>query len=135
MEPQQCYLAQMDQTILDQMSPEQLRFELQRGAKFVQYQYCISVLVMTFKRFSKITYVAPEESAVVKGLGFTLLAFLAGWWGFPWGPIWTIEALWVNLRGGKDLTSQFGARLQMPAATATALRANDQSRVATNNNA
>lgn len=110
----------MNPVPVEQMTPEQLRFEIQRGAKFVQYQYCISVLVMTFKRFSKITYVAPEESAVVKGLGFTLLAFVAGWWGFPWGPIWTIEALWVNLRGGKDLTSQIAARLAMPVAAATA---------------
>jgi hypothetical protein len=120
MEPQQCYLAQMDQTILDQMSPEQLRFELQRGAKFVQYQYCISILVMTFKRFSKITYIAPEESATIKGLGFTLLTLVAGWWGIPWGPIWTIEALWVNLRGGKDLTPEIAARLGVATATAAA---------------
>jgi hypothetical protein len=110
----------MDQTILDQMSPEQLRFELQRGAKFVQYQYCISILVMTFKRFSKITYIAPEESATIKGLGFTLLTLVAGWWGIPWGPIWTIEALWVNLRGGKDLTPEIAARLGVATATAAA---------------
>jgi hypothetical protein len=110
----------MDQTILDQMSPEQLRFELQRGAKFVQYQYCISILVMTFKRFSKSTYIAPEESATIKGLGFTLLTLVAGWWGIPWGPIWTIEALWVNLRGGKDLTPEIAARLGVATATAAA---------------
>jgi hypothetical protein len=110
----------MNLTPVEQMTPEQLRFEIQRGAKFVQYQYCLSILIMTFKRYSKITFVAPEENAVVKGLGFTLLAFVAGWWGIPWGPIWTIEALWVNLRGGKDLTPQVAARLSMPAATAAA---------------
>jgi len=105
---------------IEQMTPEQLRFEIQRGAKFVQYQYCISILVMTFKRYSKVTYIAPEEGAVVKGLGFTLLTLVAGWWGIPWGPIWTIEALWVNLRGGKDLTPEIAARLSMPVATAAA---------------
>jgi hypothetical protein len=107
---------------VEQMTPEQLRFELQRGAKFVQYQYCISILVMTFKRFSKVTYVPPEESAVMKGMGFTLLALVAGWWGIPWGPIWTVQALWVNLRGGKDLTPQIAARLGVAAAAAAAAK-------------
>jgi hypothetical protein len=32
------------------MDPQQLVFELQRGGKFVQYQYCVSAVVITFKR-------------------------------------------------------------------------------------
>jgi len=27
-----------------------LEFELQRGAKFVLFQYCVSVIVLTFRR-------------------------------------------------------------------------------------
>jgi hypothetical protein len=32
------------------MSPQELVFELQSGGKFVQYQYCVSALIVTLKR-------------------------------------------------------------------------------------
>ena len=35
-------------------SDGELQQELQQGGKFVLYQYCISLLVITFKRSSKI---------------------------------------------------------------------------------
>src|SRR5262249_35137055 len=101
-------------TPIEQMTPEQLRFEIQQGARFVQYQYCISLLVITLKRFSAVTYVPPNESSVPKGIGFTLISLLAGWWGIPWGPIWTIQSIWVNCSGGKDLTPAIAARIQTP---------------------
>lgn len=80
--------------------------EIQRGAKFVSYSYCISIIVMTFKRGSDIYFIKSGESAVVKGLPYTLLSLIAGWWGIPWGPIYTIGALFTNLSGGKDLTRE-----------------------------
>lgn len=80
--------------------------EVQQGAKFVMFQYCISVLVMTFKRPSDIYYIRPGETAFMKGLPFTLLSLVAGWWGIPWGPIYTIQALVVNSGGGKDVTAE-----------------------------
>src|SRR5690242_19854063 len=89
----------------------QLQQEIASGAKFVVYQYCISVLVMTFRRPSGIYFVRAEESRVMKGLGFTLLSLLLGWWGIPWGPIFTIQALWTNFNGGKDVTQAVLASL------------------------
>jgi hypothetical protein len=35
-----------------------------------------------------------------------LLTLVAGWWGIPWGPIYTIQGVWVNLNGGRDVTPQ-----------------------------
>jgi hypothetical protein len=35
---------------IEGMTTNEINEELHRGAKFVLYQYCISVLVMTFKR-------------------------------------------------------------------------------------
>ncbi len=84
---------------------ETINFELSRGAKFVAYQYCISLLVVTFKRSSNIYFVKANESRVTKGLGFTLLTLLLGWWGIPWGPIYTVSALATNLTGGQDVTA------------------------------
>lgn len=83
-----------------------LQMEIQRGAKFVVYQYCISLLIITFKRFSNIYFVKSDENAIVKGLPFSLLSLVLGWWGIPWGPIYTIQGLWVNFSGGKDVTQE-----------------------------
>jgi len=91
---------------IDGMQADQLNFELQRGARFVVYTYCISILVMSFKRGSAVHFVRSGESAVTKGLKYSLVSLLAGWWGIPWGPIWTISTVVSNLRGGKDVTGQ-----------------------------
>ena len=44
---------------IEGMSPDRLQFEIQRGAKFVFYQYAISVLVMTFAALP--TFSSPRE--------------------------------------------------------------------------
>jgi hypothetical protein len=104
---------------IEGMSANQLQFEIQRGARLVCYQYCVSVLVMTFRRSSDIYFIPAGQSAVAKGVPWTLLSMVAGWWGIPWGPIFTIQSLITNLKGGKDLTANFSASLAQPAAQAT----------------
>jgi hypothetical protein len=84
----------------------ELKTEIQKGGKFIIYQYVISILIMTFRRNSNIYFVKTDESAVVKGLPYTLLSLLVGWWGIPWGIIYTVQALITNLGGGKDVTAQ-----------------------------
>ena len=103
---------------IEGMSTDQLRFEIQRGAKFVFYQYCISIVVMTFRRSSDIYFVPAGESSVSKGLPWTLLSLVAGWWGIPWGPIFTIQSVVTNFKGGKDVTAEISARLNSAPATA-----------------
>ncbi len=75
------------------ISGSELNMYLQSGGKFVVYQYCISILIMTFRRSSDIFFIRPGESAVTKGLPYTLLSLVLGWWGIPWGPIHTVGAL------------------------------------------
>jgi len=96
---------------IENMSSDQLRFELQRGAKIVCYQYCVSLLVITLRRSSDAYYIPAGESAVAKGLPWTLLSLVMGWWGIPWGPIFTVQSLIVNFKGGKDLTAHFGTNM------------------------
>ena len=88
-----------------------LQAEIQQGAKFVMYKYCISLLIITLKRFSNIYFIKSGENALVKGLPFSLLTLILGWWGIPWGPIYTIQGLWVNFSGGKDVTQEVLASL------------------------
>jgi hypothetical protein len=97
---------------LEGLTAEQLGLELQRGGKFVIFQYTISVLVLTFRRGSDVYFVRAGESAAAKGLPYTLLSLVAGWWGIPWGPIFTIGSLFTNLGGGKDVTREVAAALQ-----------------------
>jgi len=66
------------------LSAEDIRAEVDRGARLVIYTYCISIVVVTFKRSSDIYFVKPGQSCVVKGLPYTLLSLLLGWWGIPW---------------------------------------------------
>lgn len=90
----------------DIKSGGQLQQEIQQGGKFVMYQYCISLLIITFRRPSNIYFISHEDNAIVKGLPFTLLSLLLGWWGIPWGPIYTIQSIWINFKGGKDVTKE-----------------------------
>jgi hypothetical protein len=40
---------------------------------------------------------------------------LLGWWGFPWGPIWSFAALARNAQGGHDVTAEVMAQLGVAA--------------------
>lgn len=91
---------------MEGMSDEQVREALQRGAKFVIFEYTISVILMTFKRPTDIYFIKPGEGTVGKSIGCTIVTLLLGWWGIPWGPIYSIGALITNLGGGKDVTAE-----------------------------
>jgi hypothetical protein len=88
-----------------QMPGRELAEEIRRGGRFVIYYYCISIIVMSFRRTSTVYFVPAQASGVGPGLKFVLLSVLLGWWGVPWGPIFTVQSLWTNLGGGKDVTS------------------------------
>jgi hypothetical protein len=96
---------------LEGLDRHQLSIELQKGAKFVIFQYCISIVIVTFRRPSDVYFIRPGESAVSKGIGFSLLSLVLGWWGIPWGPIYTIGSLYTNFSGGKDVTQAVVASL------------------------
>jgi len=91
---------------LDGISAEQLNQDLARGGKFVIFGYAVSVIIMSFKRSSDIYYIRPGESTISKSIPYTLLSLLVGWWGIPFGPIFTIWVLITNFGGGKDVTAE-----------------------------
>ena len=100
------------------LTDEQIRTEIAAGGRFVHYLYCISVVFMTFRRPSPLYFLRAGESSVGRGLPYSALAFFLGWWGIPWGPIWTIQSLWANFSGGKDVTNAVLAHAANAAATA-----------------
>ena len=64
---------------IEGMTDDHIRFEVQSGAKFVIFEYCISAVIITFRRNSEIYFIKPGESAVAKRLPYTLLSLVAGW--------------------------------------------------------
>jgi hypothetical protein len=99
---------------ISRMDPEALHNVVENGARLVLFQYVISVVILSFRRNTSIQLVAPGQSPVVKGMPFTLVSFLFGWWGFPWGLIYTPQVLYRNLKGGTDVTDGVLAVLGLP---------------------
>lgn len=91
------------------MTHEDINHALGQGGKFVTFSYTISIVFMTFKRSSDVYFIKPGEGTAGKSIGFTLLTLIMGWWGIPWGPIYSIGSLITNLGGGKDVTHEIAA--------------------------
>lgn len=91
---------------IEGMTVDEVHNEIERGGKFVLYQYCVSVILLTFQRSSDIYFIRQGEGSIARGLGYTGLSLLLGWWGIPWGPIFTIAALITNFSGGKVVTQE-----------------------------
>jgi hypothetical protein len=93
------------------LSLEELAEEIERGGRLVVYYSCVSVGFVTFLQPSRIHLVRAGRSALLGGLGYTLASLLLGWWGFPWGFLYTPYAIVTNLRGGKDVTATIADHL------------------------
>ena len=92
---------------IEGLSCQQIRAEIPRGARFVYFEYCISAILITFKRHSDVYYLRPGQRSIGKSLPFSLVSFLLGWWGIPWGPIHTVSSLVTNFGGGEEVTSHY----------------------------
>ena len=63
----------------------------------------ISIVFMTFKIPSRY-YFATRDNFLLTQTLYTVASLLFGWWGIPWGPIYTIQAVAKNLTGGYTTT-------------------------------
>jgi hypothetical protein len=105
------------------MSAAQIRHELQNGARCVAYGYCISIVVMSFKRGSGLYLLRAGEADWGRRVGFSALSLVAGPWGIPWGPIWTISTIFSNLGGGRNVSAELLSALAADEALPTAAAA------------
>ncbi len=76
------------------------------GERLVFYEYCISLIFFTLRRPSGIVRLPPGSRGLLRGLPYTMISLLCGWWGVPWGLIYTPLTLWTNLAGGREIDSQ-----------------------------
>jgi hypothetical protein len=98
---------------LENMTNEEINRELDRGGKFVIFPYAISIVVMSFRRSSDIYFLKSSDSAIKYGFKYLLISFFLGWWGLPWGPIYTIQSI-IKAFKGKDVTNELIEELNKP---------------------
>ncbi len=92
--------------IPNSISFEQLNIEIETGAKFIAYSYCLSILfAVTLKPISPAYLILSNENNSKYKSKYNLLTKLFGWWGIPWGPIESLKSLRTNNAGGIDITN------------------------------
>lgn len=96
---------------IEGFSPEEVNQQLEMGARFVVFEYTISVLVLTIKSPTDVFFIRAGESTFGHSVSYTMTTLLLGWWGIPFGPIYSIMALVTNLSGGRDVTPEVIAGL------------------------
>jgi hypothetical protein len=74
--------------------------------RLYQFTYVVSFGVVTIVH--KTPYLLPSSSNGYLRLErwkYTFLSLVLGWWGIPFGPIFTIQAVWTNMSGGTSRTA------------------------------
>lgn len=66
--------------------------------RYVVFTYVASAIFATSRR--PIQGIFCSSCARKVGLKASAIAAIAGWWGFPVGPFWTVAAIFRNLMGG-----------------------------------
>lgn len=61
-----------------------------RDTMLVRYESCCSLFFVSFTRSS--CFCLAEKSPDIKALCI-VLSLVGGWWGIPWGPIYTIKSV------------------------------------------
>lgn len=97
---------------IEGMSFREIQDQVDQGARFVMFQYTVSIVLATFRRPTDIYFIKAGESTIGKHIGLSALTLVAGWWGIPWGPIYTIGSLYTNFSGGKDMTQEVLAHIR-----------------------
>lgn len=89
------------------LSIEEIITDINKGGKFISYGYCISIVALIFRLTSSPHFIKSTEKPSKYRLKYNILSLLLGWWGLPWGPIYTIDMLRLNLKkGGIDITEE-----------------------------
>jgi hypothetical protein len=96
----------------ENLSLDEIKKEIRAGARLVFFEYCISIVVVSMRRPSKIHLLRPNQHGWLRGLPYALLSLLLGWWGVPWGLIYTPLTVITNLSGGCDVTEQMMAEFK-----------------------
>jgi len=96
---------------IEGMTYNEIFEEINKGGRFVVFYYCFSILILTLKRPTNVYLLRASESAFSKGFIPTLVTIIFGWWGIPFGIIYTIQCLVHNLGKDKNVTKEVSSNL------------------------
>lgn len=88
------------------MSADSIENEVYKGGKFIYFVYTISIIFVTFKRTSGVYLFRSGQPISAKSIPYSVLSFVFGWWGIPFGPKYTLQSIRINMKGGKDVTDE-----------------------------
>ncbi len=72
--------------------------EITPSTELVSYTYVISAIIVTYRKPTRYYFVEAEKGEALRAKILCILCNLVcGWWGIPWGPIWTIKETFCNL--------------------------------------
>ncbi len=91
---------------LEELSYDELQMQLRNGSRFVCYSIVISAAIITSRNSTEIYLVRPDRNSPAARWASTFFTFIFGWWGFPYGIIYTPQALVRNCKGGIDRTNE-----------------------------
>lgn len=86
------------------MTGSQLPAAIASGARFVRFKRAFSFVILTTYSTTPAIYLPGGNSGAGPAWQNSLFTMLLGWWGIPWGPIRSIQALLTNAKGGIDVT-------------------------------
>ncbi len=113
---------ELDTNRIQSMSIAELHAEIDRGGRFVVFEYRISFCVATFGGWSRVYFLREGESTASASRLYNILSLLFGWWAWPVGILHTLAAISLNLGGGKDVTVDVMEKLGIPLGPAPALQ-------------
>jgi hypothetical protein len=82
-----------------------------KGGRYIIYKYCISLLFVTLRQKSPVFFIPFGENRISKVIIYTMVSLIFGWWGIPWGPIFTIQSIINNMNGGEDVTLEIELKM------------------------
>lgn len=75
------------------------------GTRFIVIPFVFSIIIVSFRRHLGGVYrVHDHEFPISKLFLATLITMLFGWWGIPFGIIWSVISMFQLWNGGKDVT-------------------------------
>lgn len=83
--------------------------EITPDTKLVSYTFVISAVIITHRQSTRYYFMEAERGKALSAKVLCILCNLIfGWWGFPWGPIWTVketvcDVINSNTRSWKEL--------------------------------